>query len=171
MSGDRAHEKQALAAYLREVYELCSCYEPPAYGRPYRTPMWEFIRRAKGHPDLENQDALLAVSIIEDCLKSWDDAPQNDILGALFPDSDDPKEELIYTWDRIRWPRDEVARAQADARALPLKPTRCYSSGYGEFISIAGHLQRNVEGPILLPCAKLSEVLDCKPMAISRYRK
>jgi hypothetical protein len=133
--------------------------------------MWDFVRRAKAHPDLGGLDELEALSAIERCLRSWENASENqDIWEVLFPDSDDPREEFIYTWDRIKWPRAELDRAQADATVLPLKPSRCYSPGYGRFISIAGHLQKGVSGPILLPCAIFSQILHCAPMAVSRYR-
>jgi hypothetical protein len=160
-----------LSEYLRKAWEANGSYQLPGHGRPYRTPMWEFVRRAKAHSDLEGLDVLEAFAVIEGCLRSWGNGSEDeDIWETLFPDSDDPREEFIYTWDRIKWPRAELDRAQADATVLPLKPSRCYSPGYGRFISIAGHLQKGVSGPILLPCVKLSEMLGCKPMAVSRYR-
>jgi hypothetical protein len=133
--------------------------------------MWGFVRRAKAHSDLEGLDVLEALAVIEGCLRSWGNSSEDeDIWETLFPDSDDPREEFIYTWDRIKWPRAELDRAQADAIALPLKPHRQYSPGYGQFISIAGHLQKGVSGPILLPCATFAQILHCAPMAVSRYR-
>jgi hypothetical protein len=114
---------------------------------------------------------LEILAVIEGCLRSWGNSSEDeDIWETLFPDSDDPREEFIYTWDRIKWPRAELDRAQADATVLPLRPRRCYSPGYGQFISIAGHLQKGVSGPILLPCATFSQILHCAPMAVSRYR-
>jgi hypothetical protein len=160
-----------LLAYLGEALRVNNSYEPPSFGRPYRTPMWEFVRRAKAHSDLERLDPIEALAAIERCIRSQESASADaDVWEVLFPNSDDPREEFIYTWDRIKWPRHELDRAQSGATALPLKPHRQYSAGYERFISIAGHLQRGVNGPILLPCVKLSEMLRCKPMAVSRYR-
>jgi hypothetical protein len=132
--------------------------------------MWEFVRSAKAHPDIEGLNAFEAFSVLEQCLKSWEVEGKGDIWKSLFPASDDPKEEFLYTWERVKWPRNELSRARASAQAFPLKPERCYSQKYGEFISLAGHLQREVSGSILLPCLKLSEMLRCAPMAVSRYR-
>jgi hypothetical protein len=160
-----------LSEYLRKAWEANGSYQLPGHGRPYRTPMWGFVRRAKAHSDLEGLDVLEALAVIEGCLRSWGNSSEDeDIWETLFPDSDDPREEFIYTWDRIKWPRAELDRAQADAIALPLKPHRQYSPGYGQFISIAGHLQKGVSGPILLPCATFAQILHCAPMAVSRYR-
>ena len=93
-----------------------------------------------------------------------------DLWQTYFPASDDGKAEFIHTWERVKWPRASLDQAQAEAAKLPLKPKRCCSLKYGQFISIAGHLQRAVDGPILLPCAKVAGLLACEPMTITRYR-
>jgi len=161
-----------LSEYLRQAWEANNAYQPPTHGRHFRTPMWEFVRRAKAHSDLVGLDVFEALAAIESCFRYWDSASEDDdCWKALFPNSDDPKEEFIYTWDSIKWPRNELDRAQAEATALPLKPHRCFSAGYARFISIAGHLQNGVSGPILLPCTTFSQLLHCAPMAISRYRR
>jgi hypothetical protein len=161
-----------LSDYLRQVWEANRQDQPRAHRQRYRTPMWEFTRQAKAHKSLVGLDVLEAAATVENCLQSWGIFPDTvEIWRAGFPSSDDPREEFIYTWDRVKWPKPELDRAQVDATALPLKPQRCYSPGYERFISIAGHLQRGVQGSILLPCNKLSQILDCEPMAVSRYRK
>jgi hypothetical protein len=70
--------------------------------------------------------------------------------------------EFIDTWARIKWPRAAVETAQWMAAKLPLSPYRCYSAGYAAFVSLAGHLQRNVSGSILLPCRKIATILCCE---------
>ena len=134
--------------------------------------MFEFIRRAKAHTALEHLEAFEAASLVERCMKSWPEANvTDDLWQACFPESDDAKAEFIDTWIRIKWPRAELDRAEAEAARLPLKPLPCCSRQYARFVSIAGHLQRGVDGSILLPCLKFSEMLGCTPMAVSRYRR
>jgi hypothetical protein len=133
--------------------------------------MWEFVRRAKAHPELGSQDGFTAFSVVDGCLRTWNGlANHPNVWKELFPDSDNAREEFIYTWERIRWPQAELERAQSEARSTRLKPTRLYSTGYGEFISIVGHLQKGIDGPIVVPCVKFSDRLKCTPMPVSRYR-
>jgi hypothetical protein len=40
-----------------------------------------------------------ALSVIEMCFKSWGKTSEGeDIWESMFPNSDDPKAELIFTW-------------------------------------------------------------------------
>jgi hypothetical protein len=161
----------ALAEYLREAWQVNeSTYQEPSYGRPFRTPMFTFVRRAKAHSDLEALAGLEAADVVQSILNSW--APMSeDPWRLFFPESDDPKSEFADTWTRIKWPRAEVEHARLLATRFPLKPYHCYSPGYGSFVSLAGHLQRNVSGQILLPCRKIAAILGCRPMTVSRYRR
>jgi hypothetical protein len=88
----------------------------------------------------------------------------------LFPQSDDPKSEFVYTWPRVKWAAPVLEIAGQEAAHLPLKPLESSSPQYDRFISIVGHLQRKVDGAILVPCAKFAKVLGCSAMAVSRYR-
>jgi hypothetical protein len=159
-----------LSEYLHEAWEKNSAYQAPAYGRPYRTPMWEFVRRARSHPTLGLMPAFEAATLVERTLHGWPDCGE-DPWQTWFPQSDDGKAEFLDTWERIKWPRAELDRAQAEAAKLSLQPTVSCSPKYDLFVSIAGHLQRGVVGPILLPCRKFAEILACAPMAVSRYRR
>ena len=162
---------EPLAEFLHAAWEANGAYQPPAYGRPYRTPMWEFVRRARGHPTLGLLSAFEAATLVERTLHTWPDCGRKDPWQTWFPQSDDGKAEFLDTWERIKWPRAELDRAQAEAAKLPLQPTVSCSPQYDRFVSVAGHLQRGVDGPILLPCVKFSEILRCTPMTVSRYRR
>src|SRR5882672_3682652 len=116
-----------LSDYLRQALQADDTQHIPDRRR-YRTPMWGFTRRAKAHVDLAKLNGVDAFSAVDRCFRSWSDFVQvSDIWEDLFPDSDDPREEFIYTWGRIKWSRNELDRAQADAALLPLKPTLCFS--------------------------------------------
>jgi hypothetical protein len=160
-----------LADYLCEAWELNRrAYTEPGPGRLFRSPMFTFVRRAKAHPDLEGLTGLEAATLVERCLDSWGKM-SDDPWRTWFPESDDAKSEFVDTWGRIKWARAALQTAQLSAVKLPLNPRECYSPGYGSFVSLAGHLQRNVQGSILLPCRKIAAVLNCEPMTISRYRR
>jgi hypothetical protein len=167
----RASHIAALAGYLKDAWTLNGSYEAPSYGRPYRSPMWEFVRRAKAHAELERLDAYDAAALAESCMETWNEAKgDDDLWQTYFPASEDAKAEFIHTWERVKWPRATLDQALPEAAALPLNPKRCCSPKYGKFVSLAGHLQRAVDGPILLPCAKIAALLVCEPMTITRYR-
>jgi hypothetical protein len=160
-----------LAEYLREAWQVNkSTYQEPSRGRPFRTPMFTFVRRVKAHSAWEGLAGLEVADVVQRILNSW--APTSeDPWRTFFPESDDAKSEFVDTWTKIKWPRAEVEHALLLARKLPLRPHRCYSPGYGLFVSLAGNLQRNVNGPILLPCGKIAAILGCEAMTVSRYRR
>ncbi len=159
-----------LDSYLRQAWQRNEVdYEAPSHSRRFRSPMFEFVRAAKAHRLLGTQDAFRAADAVEHHLRSWIQR-DGDPWTMCFPESDDGKTEFIETWERIRWPRAELDRAHAEATRLPLKPLRCPSDKYARFISVAGHLQKGVDGPILLPVAKIATLLECEPMSVSRYR-
>jgi len=145
-------------------------YREPTRGRPFRSPLFVFVRLAKAYPSLGELEALAAAEVIEQYLIAWDADGNGDPWQAYFPQSDDPRCEFIDTWDKVKRPHAEVDRAVLAAKHLPLKLKRAHSAKYCEFVSIAGHLQRKINGPILLPCRKFSEILGCEPMSVSRYR-
>ena len=161
--------RQALDGYLREGWQLNESSYPAPKGH-YRSPMFTFVRWTKAHPDLEDLLGLEAAELVESHIKTWEPS-SSDPWQTCFPESDDPKLEFVDTWHRIKWPRAELETARLSAARLPLKPFCCYSPGYQAFVSLAGHLQRNIEGSILLPCLKISAILGCRPMTISRYRR
>jgi hypothetical protein len=132
--------------------------------------MFIFVRRAKAHSELETLGGLEAAELAEKCLKSWSSGG-GDPWREWFPESDDGKTEFVDTWERIKWPRAALDDAKVSAARLPLKPFRCYSVKYGQFVSVAGYLQRSVNGPILLPCRKMATLLECDAMTVSRYRR
>jgi|SRR5215469_14182693 len=159
-----------LEIYLRDAWRYNEeHYEEPAYGQPFRSPLFLFVRAVRAHPSLGRLPALTAAEAVEQYLAHWGDG-NGDPWQAAFPKSDDPRTEFVDTWEKIKWPHAEVERALQAVKTLPLRPKRSYSPKYAEFVSVAGHLQRNIEGPILLPCRKFAEALGCEPMTISRYR-
>jgi hypothetical protein len=166
-----SHSLESLSIYLREALEVNGAYEPPGHGRPYRSPMWEFVRRAKRHPQLRKLPGFEAANIVERVIYGWFGSIRSvDPWQSLFPESEDPKVEFIYTWPRIKWAASVLELAQEEAAHLALEPLECCSPQYARFVSIVGHLQRNVDGAIVVPCTKFAQILGCSAMAVSRYR-
>src|SRR5215475_11604601 len=104
MSGEKRIADD-LSTRIREAWKLTRSYEPPGYGQPYRTLMWEFVRRAKADPDLECLEAHDAAAMVEHVLNGWGDGVGEDPWQEWFPKSDDGKVEFIDTWQKIKWPR------------------------------------------------------------------
>jgi hypothetical protein len=132
--------------------------------------MFIFVRRAKAHPELDTLGGLEAADFVQTCLESWPFS-SSDPWREWFPESGDGKTEFVDTWERIKRPRAVLDDAKVSAARLPLRPSRCYSVKYGLFVSVAGYLQRSVNGAILLPCRKMAALLECDAMTVSRYRR
>jgi hypothetical protein len=146
-------------------------YEPPGHGKPFRSPLWEFVRRAKRHPELRSVSAMEAANRVEKVIQAWGvETDQPVTWEVCFLESDDPRAEFIHTWPLVKWAAEALQMALDDATILPMKPMESFSSGYCRFVSLAFHLQLHVNGPILLPCAKVGEILGCSAMTVSRYR-
>ena len=160
-----------LATYIRNAWQQNEDgYRQRQRGGAFRTPMFEFVRKIKAHPALENMDGTLAAETVEKYLAAWESAANNPWTAA-FPNSGDPLIEFMDTWQKVKWPRGELDRALEAAKLHPLNPRGKHSPNYALFVSFAGYLQRNRQGPILLPCHKIAEVLSGDAMSISRYRK
>lgn len=139
----------------------------------WRSGMWDFLRFARGHPDLRDLDATAAVRAIEAIISSWDKALE-DPWKYWFPESDDPQMEIFDGWQKIKVPygSGNLSAALADAERSPYVPAVCPSAGYGRFISLAGHLQVGAGSlPIFLPCQRIATVLGVSAMSVSSYRR
>ena len=58
----------------------------------------------------------------------------SDPWERLFPESDDPKSEFVYTWPRVKWAAPVLEIAEQEAAHLPLKPLESSSPQYDRFI-------------------------------------
>jgi hypothetical protein len=114
--------------------------------RDWQTPAWDFGRFAKAHPlliDLDENDALAEI---------------RRTIGSRFWEHhfhmDRADAEMAF--DQV-WARESGQDAPA---------------GYTTFLAVARSLQRQSrDSAFMLPCHKLSLMLACLPMTISRYRK
>jgi len=141
----------------------------------YHTQLWTFTRVIRSHfgEDASPDDVFWELVVPEiERRGGWE------ILDTWL----DPEEiylEFICNWDAVRYKIGEtpLSNALEKAKAHPLQPRRAsrypeFLARYATFVSIAGWLQVTMGNrPILLPVAKLGEILDVKPMTITRYRQ
>ena len=141
-------------------------------GEAWQSPLWSFVRIVKGHPDLIGLRSKAALQAVERILKgrltgdAW--------MRHFHLEREDAQVEFMGCWEKIRfvpgW--DPLEQAVQRAKQMQLIPPTERTDGYVRFVSIAGWLQVTMGNRnIMLPCEKLSEYLQCKPMTISRYRR
>lgn len=136
-------------------------YEHPKHGGMYRSPMWEFVRLCRAHPELARLSA-------DDAFRKLGRIPWEE----CFPDSDDPEIEFLTTWDKVRVPagQDILVLAVGLARDVPLTLSNPISDKYSRLVSIAAHLQSLRPGDhIKLPVGRLGEILGVNDRTISFY--
>src|SRR4051794_16924817 len=101
-----------LDLYVRQAWERnAALYEPPAYGKPFRSPLFEFVRAIKAHPTIGEKDGFTAAEILSPHLACFCPSGKGDPWPGAFPHSEDPLAEFVETWDKIKWPRAALAQA------------------------------------------------------------
>lgn len=136
-------------------------YESPSRGGVFRSPMWEFVRLMKAHPDLRALSAKDAYAKIASFL-CWN----------RFPHSEDPMMEFLTTWDKIRVPAgdDILVNAFTLAKERQLRVKDSVSPNCLLILTTAFHLQRlRPDDYINLPVERLGKLLNVNPRTISMY--
>jgi hypothetical protein len=149
----------------------------------WRSPLFEFVRVVKAHPDVRGLTAAKAMRAVGAVFKSWagrkpaEQRKADDWEFWLGEPRDDAQAEFLAVWDKVRFlPGDsplEAAAAAAENTPLDLRQDvmERRSDGYPRFVALAGWLQviagnRN----IMLPVANVGALLGVQPMTVSRYR-
>ena len=136
----------------------------------WHSPAWTLTRLCKGHPDLENLDAVSAWRCVRSELRKAE-RKCIDVWYSLGADEDETEIEFQYAWDKIRIhpAKDIVTDAIDRAKSVALKPPVDRGQTYARFVSIAAHLQK-IRGsePILVPVEFFGSVLGCSKMTVSR---
>ncbi|MFB3815549.1 MAG: hypothetical protein ACE14L_15705 [Terriglobales bacterium] len=154
----------AAARYNRKQHETETAF---------RTALFDFVRLVKGHPEVASLNAVDATNAFGRMLSDLSNRNVLDAWAHFFDYSDDPRVEFWDTWAKVRVPLgfDVVRRACANAQELPLVPASNLSDSYARFISVVGHLQRELlDRNILVPCKTFAGVLNLGTITISRYR-
>ncbi len=135
----------------------------------WKTPAWDFARFAKAHPQLLRLRSGVVLSRIYKVLgrQFW--------INYLEMELDDAEMAFVDCWQRSHtipgYDALTVALMEADRSPIPTNESESGPLGYRRFLAVARSLQRqNGSSPILLPCVRLGDLLNCKPMTISRYR-
>jgi hypothetical protein len=139
-------------------------YDAQISNGEFVTPLFEFVRCARAHPDLAKLNAQEAFNRVRKIIP-W---------GDWFPESDEPELEFLSTWDKVRVPAgqgDTLIYAAGLARDRPIKIRGpIISANYSHFVSIAFHLQILRAGKYInLPVARLGEILEVNPRTVSHY--
>ena len=136
--------------------------------RNWQTPAWDFGRFAKAHPlliDLDENDALSEIK---------------STIGGQFWEKHfrmataDAEMAFDHVWAECRAVPgyDALSVALLAAKESSRKSSHEAPAGYITFLEVARSLQRqSPDTAFMLPCHKLSRMLACQPMTISRYRK
>jgi hypothetical protein len=156
---------QAAIERNRKVYENETAW---------RTPLWEFVRLMKAHPDLRWSSEASALKRVEyrmvELGRNW-----TRDFSVVSPE--DARIEFLDTWPRVRflpgygivdyaldWAQPEIVETDRTRRCPPLY------KGYSQFLCFLIVLQEAVgEKPILLPVHKLAPRLKVSAMSISRW--
>lgn len=153
--------------------------EAHTYGDAFRTPLFEFVRQARGIDALADATPAQALEIFEAwlLLEDYDDIHEawlSEFANSLVeePTLEDIRAEVLDLWERVKYPPGSTPPEAAWKRSqrYRLQPKNPRSPGYVNFISLAGNLQfLQGENNILLPCHLLGRVLNVSAMTISRY--
>jgi hypothetical protein len=136
--------------------------------RGWQTPAWDFGRFAKAHPlliDLDENDALAEIKKTIGS-RLWE--------NQLHMDRADAEMAFHRIWAECRAVPgyDPLTTAVLAAKEYACPPGQDAPAGYTTFLAVARYLYyQSPDSAFMLPCHKLSRMLACQPMTISRYRK
>jgi hypothetical protein len=136
--------------------------------RSWQTPAWDFGRFAKAHPlliDLDENDALAEITKTIGS-EFWE--------NPLHMDRADAEMAFDDIWEECRAVPgyDRLTTAVLAAKEAACRSGQDGPAGYTTFLAVARHLYyQSPDTAFMLPCHKLSSMLACLPMTISRYRK
>src|SRR5438034_9157800 len=139
----------------------------------WRSPLWDFCRPAKGHPELRQLFGQEALAKVEGWMRSrrmrWTDS-------FAVSSAEDARVEFLHVWDVIHsvpgYTPLEAALDKAKESPLPALNTKYQTEGYAQFLSVACWLHKIMrKQPIFLPCHKLAKLLGCEHTTVARYRK
>jgi hypothetical protein len=146
----------------------------------WRSPMFQFARFCKAHPDLSDRSDHEAMRKVEKAMRKFDDLPRGaNPWEFYFPyaDADDPDSarlDFMASWVSIRHVpfSDVLSNAMRLAKGEPLRPKCDRGELYARFVSFAAWLQFLMgDSDIWLPTRKFAEFLSCDQRTVSRLRK
>jgi hypothetical protein len=163
-----------LADYALDLY-LGACVLQARYLHTQRSPTehgwqttaWDFGRFAKAHPALISLDSGQALAIVRRLLNTnfWQSS-----LGMTTADAEMAFDHVWNDcWSIPGYDPLTAAHLKAREHQGPADPHQ--PRGYDTFLAVLRFLQQDAgNAPILLPCHKLADLLQCLPMTVSRYR-
>ncbi|HZY60885.1 MAG TPA: hypothetical protein VFE38_00055 [Edaphobacter sp.] len=167
-----------LSQYVRLLIDYLNQPAEASLSTGWPSPMFDFARFCKAHPDVTALSDEDAVREIENVMYGFADLPkEDDPWSFYFPDargSEAARLDFMASWISVRHVpfHNVVESASRLAEEMPLKPHHERGSLYQRFISLAGWLQRLMgDKAIYLPTRRIGEVLSCDQRTVSRLRK
>jgi hypothetical protein len=144
--------------------------------RVIRTPLFEFVRLAKSHPELIGvpaQEALMKVEYWVANLRGIPKAASDRWYFLFRTPKAEATMELFDAWQRVRYPPgwSPLDLAILRARSQPLDVKNSPTPGFAEFVSVCYWLQRSLNKDIALPEELLAKKLGVSQPTVSRYRQ
>ena len=154
-----------LGACVLQAAYLHTQRSPTDHG--WQTTAWDFGRFAKAHPELITLDSGQALVTVRRLLirNFWE--------AHLGMTPADGEMAFDHVWNDCRSipGYDPLVLATRKARAHQGVADPQQPHGYDIFLAVLHYLQQDAgDGPILLPCHKLADLMQCLPMTVSRYR-
>jgi hypothetical protein len=153
-------------------------------GKRFRTPLFDFVRKAMAWPTMCDLTAKEALRWIHQWLKvsghGW-----RDFSGLQSNERADSDMLFLRTWADVKFPEGDdpltLAYKRAIEQPVTLLKEHCLADGYERFVGLIFHLhrvnenyptlQRAEEGCMVLPCRKLAQVIGLSHETIACYRK
>jgi hypothetical protein len=164
-----------ISQWLDRVYEFSqSSMGNYRSGDQRKSPLWDFTRYAKAHPQLTKLSDAKALRIVEQWLqnsgKHWN------VDFESIDSSEDGRDEFINSWHAISFvpgaDLTENALRLAKEKPLDLSPDTTSTARYAFFVSYIWHLQDLVgEKSIVLPCHHTGDLFSCSHTIIAGYIK
>jgi hypothetical protein len=166
-----------LEEYVRAAYQYDQAH--PLLNEPgnWHSPLFNFVRLVKGHPQFRMLEASEALERIECIMMTWGCDRGVDVWKQYLlveEDADELRLDFLNCWGEVKFPvgYEPLKDALRKADVAPLKPPKAGGPGFQRFVSLAGWLQeRQGDQNIMLPLEKLSALLDVSTHTIHLYRK
>jgi hypothetical protein len=172
------HKPSSLGAGEYLYWAACEIQRERAEGWKRKdTPVFEFARYAKAHPELRSRSADNICKVIRNWLAVLAKASAltvEQLFESLFGQNfEEGMTELSMGWRKVRFPKGKspLDLAMENNCLYPIKIDNPLTPGCENFIGVCYWLHRGLDynQPIVLPQELLAEKLGVAQMTVSRY--
>jgi hypothetical protein len=165
-----------LDVYLRKIADHTLRLEESRESGEWHSPMFTFARFAKRHPEIGDLADYDAMTMVEEAMSTWPGMTDESNPWAYVSQEEDPeiaRLDFMNSWAKVRHlpfstPLENAYRLSIEH---PLQPPHQRGPRYGQFVSLAGWLQKLRPGEVIfLPVRDVAKLLSCHPATISILR-